>query len=240
MSEADRLAGALEHAKQVIRVFHDMGLPSERRDEIWAIYDRASPEMKVINDALAAYQASQSEGTYDPLTQAGDPNFDGAEAFKEHLAKEGEGADSPIDMILFCPSCGVQHIDEPSGDWANPPHRSHLCHACGHIWRPADVPTNGVRFIKTAGKADSPGPHLPAPPPPSAPEWKGIESAPRDERVLLWFPTFPGDKIWTGLRVDGAWFTLNGKCQDDEQPTLWLPLPAPPDTAQGSGSSDSP
>src|SRR5574340_600312 len=23
--------------------------------------------------------------------------------------------------------------------WDNPPHRSHLCHGCGHIWRPADV-----------------------------------------------------------------------------------------------------
>ncbi len=35
------------------------------------------------------------------------------------------------------------------------PHRSHLCHGCGHIWRPADVPTNGVVATKTKGKADS-------------------------------------------------------------------------------------
>ena len=87
----------------------------------------------------------------------------------------------PIDMILHCPACGVQHIDAPSPDipgivvregrltrvpcvvkandsaaWTNPPHRSHLCHGCGHIWRPADVPTNGVRAIQTKGKADSP------------------------------------------------------------------------------------
>lgn len=40
--------------------------------------------------------------------------------------------------------------------WTNPPHRSHLCHACGFIWRPADVPTNGVAAVKTTGKADSP------------------------------------------------------------------------------------
>lgn len=79
----------------------------------------------------------------------------------------------PIDMVLYCPACGVQHIDAPeplppsthrhqfemaggrSALWTNPPHRSHLCHSCGHIWRPADVPTNGVLCIQTRGSADS-------------------------------------------------------------------------------------
>lgn len=78
-----------------------------------------------------------------------------------------EGFSAPIDMVLHCPSCGLQHIDEPEQsvdvdgyspriDWGNPPHRSHLCHGCGHIWRPADVPTNGVKAVQTRGKADSP------------------------------------------------------------------------------------
>lgn len=81
----------------------------------------------------------------------------------------------PIDMVLHCPNCGAQHIDKPEGQfypgmtadesaaqndaydlWTNPPHRSHLCHSCGHIWRPADVPTNGVAAVKTRGKADDP------------------------------------------------------------------------------------
>lgn len=93
----------------------------------------------------------------------------------------------PIDMVLHCPNCGMQHIDAPNhwsdrfdppptdgsmddeeraefdatvkayeDEWTNPPHRSHLCHGCGHIWRPADVPTNGVAFINTKGNADSP------------------------------------------------------------------------------------
>lgn len=39
--------------------------------------------------------------------------------------------------------------------WLNPPHRSHLCHRCGTIWRPADVPTNGVRAIGTKGEKDT-------------------------------------------------------------------------------------
>lgn len=66
----------------------------------------------------------------------------------------------PIDMVLHCPNCGTQHIDSEElcegTSWDNPPHRSHLCHACGHIWRPADVPTNGVKAVLTKGKADSP------------------------------------------------------------------------------------
>jgi hypothetical protein len=86
-----------------------------------------------------------------------------------------KGEPAPIDMILHCPKCGVQHIDAPEPHdpfpafgpgmdrekWTNPPHRSHLCHACGFIWRPADVATNGVAKIKTVGKADSAAPVAP-------------------------------------------------------------------------------
>lgn len=78
-----------------------------------------------------------------------------------------------VDMILFCPACGLQHIDhderpsdrewaaQSAGDrevqyWSNPPHRSHLCHGCGHIWRPSDVHTNGVAAIRSKGVNDSP------------------------------------------------------------------------------------
>lgn len=72
---------------------------------------------------------------------------------------------APIDMVLYCPVCHAQHIDAPDNDisahpdgsesrWTNPPHRSHLCHQCGTIWRPADVPTNGVKEIKTRGTKD--------------------------------------------------------------------------------------
>lgn len=80
-------------------------------------------------------------------------------AIREH-AEGGE----PIDMILFCPVCHKQHVDAPedgrldlAGDevWTNPPHKSHLCHGCGTIWRPADVPTNGVAAIKTRGEHDT-------------------------------------------------------------------------------------
>ena len=93
-------------------------------------------------------------------------------------------ADKSIDMVLHCPACGMQHVDEDNSEqvrivaaergyehgsrdweafierneWANPPHRSHLCAGCGHVWRPADVCTNGVAAVKTKGKQDSPIP----------------------------------------------------------------------------------
>jgi len=80
------------------------------------------------------------------------------------------GAVDPIPMLLFCPECGRKHIDESESDeayrkylalggmddqWLNPPHRSHLCHTCGCVWRPADVATTGVASLSTQGSADT-------------------------------------------------------------------------------------
>lgn len=64
----------------------------------------------------------------------------------------------PIDMLLFCPQCDYQHVDEPQPHkgWTNPPHRSHQCQKCGHIWRPCDRATNGVAKIATKGQHDLP------------------------------------------------------------------------------------
>src|ERR1041384_4468129 len=86
----------------------------------------------------------------------------------------------PIPIILHCPVCGTQHIDaeepleeyqrrvaaqkaDPTPEgylatfarWTNPPHKSHLCHTCGAIWRPADIATTGVEKIQTRGDADT-------------------------------------------------------------------------------------
>lgn len=67
----------------------------------------------------------------------------------------------PIGMLLWCPTCHAQHIDapDPATGWTNPPHRSHLCHNCGTVWRPADVPTSGLAAIATRGEADTFRPH---------------------------------------------------------------------------------
>jgi rubredoxin len=85
------------------------------------------------------------------------------------LQQAADALEKPIDMVLHCPECGLQHVDKDEWErdphdmeqgliqtWKNEPHRSHLCHGCGHIWRPADVATNGVAAVATKGKADSP------------------------------------------------------------------------------------
>lgn len=63
-----------------------------------------------------------------------------------------------IPMRLNCPECRELHIDE--GEFATKPHHTHACQACGHVWRPAIVPTTGVRFLpgfKTSpGNAETP------------------------------------------------------------------------------------
>jgi hypothetical protein len=92
------------------------------------------------------------------------------------VAVDGAAAATPpIDMVLHCPRCSAQHIDAPTGDWTNPPHRSHLCSACKLIWRPADVPTNGVRQTQTHGSADTPIVPLVLMPRPGASLTKSIE-----------------------------------------------------------------
>lgn len=76
-------------------------------------------------------------------------------------ALAAQPAHAPIQMVLHCPRCHLQHVDAPderTPDWHNPPHRSHLCHGCGLIWRPADVPTIGVERTQTTGKNDTPFP----------------------------------------------------------------------------------
>lgn len=65
----------------------------------------------------------------------------------------------PVPVVLHCPKCYRQHVDEvdPVGNpgWENPPHTSHKCLYCSTVWRPADFPTEGVRSIETKGKSDT-------------------------------------------------------------------------------------
>lgn len=76
----------------------------------------------------------------------------------------------PMPMVLWCPSCGSQHIDE--GEWAVRKHKTHRCvdrtevieerdaegnvvssastlhHGCGFEWTPSLIHTVGVRNIE--------------------------------------------------------------------------------------------
>jgi hypothetical protein len=93
------------------------------------------------------------------------PVYSGRKTLMEDLRKQDQMPElkpgqilelPPVDMILFCPNCGLQHVDMPTAEWDNPPHRSHLCHGCTHVWRPSDTATNGVSEIQTQGRNDSP------------------------------------------------------------------------------------
>lgn len=70
-----------------------------------------------------------------------------------------KSAARPIPMVLHCPDCGEQHVDapDPAIGWDNPPHKTHLCLECGALWRPADVPTEGVKELRRAPKAGDGG-----------------------------------------------------------------------------------
>lgn len=84
----------------------------------------------------------------------------------------------PMDAVLWCPKCFEQHIDEDRPEvcescgfeedahhdvdarcsvfepWLNPPHKSHRCNFCNHVWRPAEGPTNGVQSLQKHGERD--------------------------------------------------------------------------------------
>src|ERR1700733_1732586 len=119
-------------------------------------------DMSKINEQWSAADDSTRakwRNTMDFVLRFAGPDSIVADAAGERIGLSGDETEpSPIDMVLHCPACGLKHVDAPEGGWTNPPHRSHLCRVqdggCGHIWRPADVPTNGVAAVRTRGTHD--------------------------------------------------------------------------------------
>src|SRR5271165_3502595 len=74
----------------------------------------------------------------------------------------------PVPCLLRCPECNGAHVDAPEphdpecswhskahgptpcdcGAWTNPPHKTHLCNFCGHLWRPFPFATTGVLLAR--------------------------------------------------------------------------------------------
>lgn len=52
---------------------------------------------------------------------------------------------TPVPMLLWCPTCSTRHIDV--GEFATKVHHTHACQGCGMVWRPAIVPTCGVKYL---------------------------------------------------------------------------------------------
>jgi hypothetical protein len=63
----------------------------------------------------------------------------------DQALKDKDPKEPPKEMLLHCPACGKQHLDE--GVWRHRVHRKHLCQHCGHLWRPFEFPTVGVESI---------------------------------------------------------------------------------------------
>ena len=123
--------------------------PTPEREDIEAVHEEIVIRLRQIAFGpyiLSGYAREKAEEALELMIRT-----------KATRAGSGENA---IDIVLHCPECGLQHVDEAGGEWdgkpwENPPHKSHLCHGCGLIWRPSDVPTNGVRATATVGKADT-------------------------------------------------------------------------------------
>lgn len=119
----------------------------------------------------------------------------------------------PVDLLLWCPNCFEQHVDEAKPDvcekcggdenahpyfgcdtfeaWLNPSHKSHRCSFCNHVFRPSDVPTNGVLKLTSQGSRDGfAQPRAPSP----------------------WVPTF---ERWADeIDPTTAWVPLARQCRD--------------------------
>jgi hypothetical protein len=160
-------------------------------------------------------QANNYAANESAVKRSVDLKFEIDEMLRSALATAPtEPGEEPIPMLLFCPKCGTQHIDAPEvafGDaddsdshvaWENPPHRSHLCHACGTIWRPADVATTGVAAIATRGKADTWDGTATAP---TMSEAAPLDGAARFEPDMVW-PKHDTEQFYHSLddAVDGA------------------------------------
>ncbi len=64
---------------------------------------------------------------------------------KKVMPMSVEKEPEPIPMLIICPVCKEQHVDE--GEFAIKVHTTHACQSCGLLWKPALVPTVGVQFF---------------------------------------------------------------------------------------------
>ena len=75
-----------------------------------------------------------------------------AEALADEMGypRKGAAQDEVIPIVLTCPLCRQQHVDE--GEWETRAHWAHKCvpgpfgNGCGHEWRPSNHPTRGVLY----------------------------------------------------------------------------------------------
>jgi len=157
IAQAKSVAQARELVLQEIGSGSDGSCPE--RDKAWAYVTANTPGIWHGPNAEFALTDSAELTEVEAYAESKEREIKSLLQRNEELERQ---LAQPIDMLLFCPVCGLQHVDaadERTPGWTNPPHKSHLCHGCGHIWRPSDRPTNGVVATKTHGERDgTPGP----------------------------------------------------------------------------------
>lgn len=127
---------------------YDAGYDWKKREREAERYERAEQEAVVILEHEVAWYRNviAEELGYDgPPGDAVCP----LRGCLQELKTLRQQAAAPIPMLLVCPACGEQHVDreQPDEQWFNPPHRTHQCQTCLHEWRPAAVPTVGVKEL---------------------------------------------------------------------------------------------
>lgn len=97
--------------------------------------------MSEVSDLLEALARERSS------TAFWQQQFNHERAEVTRLAKQVRELSEPVQLLLACPECGVQHVDED--EWAARYHHTHRCVACGNEWSPALRATVGVRVLAT-------------------------------------------------------------------------------------------
>lgn len=79
----------------------------------------------------------------DALVQAQVQEQQTAAVLDGFLGDVEKAKNARVPLELKCPQCDMIHVDQD--EWAHEiPHRTHLCHGCGNLWRPYPVGTVGV------------------------------------------------------------------------------------------------
>lgn len=71
--------------------------------------------------------------------------IDGSAEFERRIAEVKAAIEAPLELLIFCPVCKEQHIDE--GKFAKEPHKIHACQFCGLGFAVSKHPSVGVRFF---------------------------------------------------------------------------------------------
>ncbi len=112
------------------------------------------------------------------LCEAGElPADTGISRAMRLISEKLRQADKPLQLVMYCPRCQTQHIDEP---WTAP-HITHHCSSCNANWSPARTATMGVPGVPRTALDNWP--------PCDPTRFSG--NATRDSDGYLWHPNLP-------------------------------------------------